>query len=130
MYGPHLVCVLVLQYLWLEKEGKAKARAEKQLTSSESSQIDAIKMQRKKCRSANFNLRMQKGSKKGLLKILKDHEDLQESALKAGENNLKNFRSNLKPPKGLPESFEDASKRKIEPKALNEDFNENQLEAE
>ena len=73
---------------------------------------------------------MQEGSKKGLLKILKGYRDLQESALKAGENDLKNFESNSEPPRDSSESFEDASEREIKFRALSEDLDENQLEAE
>ena len=66
---------------------------------------------------------MQKRLKKGLLKILKGHRDLQESALKADRNNLKNFRSNSEFFRSLSESFEDISEEKIKSKTLSEDLN-------
>ena len=77
----------------------------------------------------NFSLGMQEGPK-GLLKILKSYRDLQESAPKAGEDNLNNFRSNLKPLRNPLESFEDALKGKIESKDLSGNFDKNQLETE
>ena len=120
----------MLQYLQLEEEGKAEARAEKQPASSESSQIDIIEMWRKKCRSVNPSLKMQEGSRKGLLKILKGHRDLQRPAPKAGRDDLKDFRSNLKPSRGSLKSFEDALEGEVEPKTLSENLNEDQLEAE
>ena len=58
MYGLCLACVLALQYLQLEEEGKAEARAEKWSASPESSQIGTIEMWRKKCRSVNPSLGM------------------------------------------------------------------------
>ena len=73
---------------------------------------------------------MQKEFKKGLLKILKSHRNLQKPALKANENDLKNFKSDLKPPKSPSESFEDASEEEIEFKTSDEDLDENQLETE
>ena len=129
-YGPHLACISVLQYLQLKEEGKIKVKAEKWLTNSESSQIDIMRMQRKKCRSANFSLRMQKGPREGLLKILKGHRDLQRFVSKAGKDNLKDFRSDLKSSESLLKSFEDASEGKVKSKALSENFNEDQFEAE
>ena len=66
----------MLQYFSFEKGGHAKAKIEKQTTSPESSQINIIEMQRKKHRFTNFNLKMQKGFKKGLLKLLKGYRDL------------------------------------------------------
>ena len=103
---------------------------EKQPASPESSQIDIIEMQRKKCRSVNFNLKMQKGLKKDFLKILKGYEDLQRSASKVSENDLKDFESNLKLSGGLSKSFEDASEGEVEPRTFSEDLNGDQLEAE
>ena len=120
----------MLQYLQLEEERKAKTRTEKQSASSESSQIDVIKMQKKKCRFTNLSLRIQKRSKEGLLKILKGYRDLQRFVLKADRNNLKNFRSNLKPLRGSLKSFENASEGEVKFKAFSGDFNEDQLEAE
>ena len=73
---------------------------------------------------------MQKGPKEGLLKILKGHRDLQKPTPKMSRDNLKDFRSNSEPPRGPPESFEDASEGEVKSKALSEDFNEDQLEAE
>ena len=130
MYELHLVCVSVLQYLQLKEKGKVKARVKKQPASSESSQIDIIEMQKKKCRSANFNLKMQKRFKEGFLKILKGHRDLQRFVLKADEDDLKNFENDLKSPEGLLKSFKNALEGKIESKALSEDFDENQLKTE
>ena len=49
---------------------------------------------------------------------------MQGPALKMSENNLNNFRSNLKPLKNLFESFEDVLKKEIEFKNFSEDFNE------
>ena len=130
MYELCLACVSVFQYLHLEEEGKAEARVEKWLTSPESSQIGTIKMWRKKHRSANFNLKMQEGFREGLLKILKGHRNLWESASKAGRDNLKDFESNLKFPEGPLKSFKDASEREIESRVFNEDFDENQFKTE
>ena len=78
----------------------------------------------------NPSLRMQKGSKEDLLKILKGHGNLQGPAPKAGRDNLKNFRSNLEPPEGPLKSFENASEGKVESKAFSGDFDEDQLETE
>ena len=129
-YGPHLACILALQYLQLKERRKTEVKTEKQPASSESSQIGIIGMWRKKCRFTNSNLGMQKGPRKGLLKILKGHRNLQESASKVGRNNLKNFKNNSESPRSLSESFEDASEREIEPKAFSGDLNEDQLETE
>ena len=87
---------------------------EKWSASSESSQIDAIGIWKKKHRFVNFNLRMQKGFRKGFLKILKNYKNLWESVSKADEDDLNDFESNSESLKGLLESFEDASERKIE----------------
>ena len=73
---------------------------------------------------------MQKGFKEGLLEILKGHKDLWKSVSKVSENDLKNFRSNLKSSEDFLKSIEDASEREIEFKTLSENFNEDQLEAE
>ena len=73
---------------------------------------------------------MQKGFREGLLKILKGYRDLQRSALKADEDDLKNFESNSEPPEGFLENFEDASEREVKSRAFSEDLNEDQLEAE
>ena len=73
---------------------------------------------------------MQKGFKKDLLKILKNHRNLQRSALKVNKDNLKNFRSDSEPPRGFPKSFEDASEGEIKFKTFNKDLNEDQLETE
>ena len=73
---------------------------------------------------------MQKRFKEGLLKILKDYENLQRSALKMNKNDLKNFRSNSESSEGPLKSFKDASEGKIEFRAFSEDFNEDQLKAE
>ena len=70
---------------------------------------------------------MQKGFKKGFLKILKNHKNLQRSVSKTDRDNLKNFKSNSESLKGPSESFEDASEEKIEFKVFSEDFNEDQL---
>ena len=77
----------------------------------------------------NFSLGMQKGSK-DLLKILKGHRNLQESASKANENNLNDFKNNSESSEDPLESFKDASEGEIEFKDFNEDFDENQLKAE
>ena len=103
---------------------------EKWPASPESSQIDAIGMWKKKCWSVNSSLGMQKGLREGLLKILKGCEDLWESALKVGEDDLNDFESNLEPLKGALESFEDASEREIESWDSSEDLDEDQLETE
>ena len=118
----------MLQYLPLRKGGQAEARAEKQVTSPESSQIDAIQIQRKKHKFINSSLKMQEGPK-GLLKILKGHRDLQGPALKAGRDNLNNFKSNSEPLKNLLKSFKDASEGEVKPRDPNEYLNEDQLEA-
>ena len=73
---------------------------------------------------------MQKRFKEDLLKILKGHKNLQESTLKAGRDNLKNFRNDSKSFKSFLKSFKDASEGEIEFKTFNEDFNEDQFEAE
>ena len=124
MYEFCLACISVLQYLCLRKGGQAETRVEKQTASPESNQIDTIEMQRKKHKFINFNLRIQKRLKKGLLKILKNHKNLQEFTLKADENNLNNFRSNSKSLENFFKSFKNALKRKIKSKDFNEDFNE------
>ena len=129
-YRPCLACISMLQYLQLKEGRKIKTKAEKQPANPESSQIDIIKMQRKKCRSVNLNLRMQKGSRKGLLKILKSHEDLWKSVSKVSGDDLKGFRNNSEPLRSLSESFEDASEGEIKPKTPSEDLNGDQLEAE
>ena len=67
---------------------------------------------------------MQKGFKESLLKILKGYKNLQRSASKVDEDNLKNFKSNSEPFRDSLKSFEDVSERKIKFKALSEDFNE------
>ena len=72
---------------------------------------------------------MQKKFKEDLLKILKSHENLQKSVLKANENNLNNFRSDSEPFKSLFESFKDTSKREIKSKALSGDLDKDQLKA-
>ena len=72
---------------------------------------------------------MQKGSR-DLLKILKNYRDLQRSTLKAGRNNLNDFRNDLKSLGNLFESFKDASEGEVKPRDFNGDLNENQLEAE
>ena len=119
----------MLQYLPLGKGGQTEARAEKQFTSPESSQIDTIWIQRKKHRSVNPSLKIQKGPK-DLLKILKSHEDLQGSAPKAGGDDLNDFENDLKPLRGPLESFEDASEGEVEPKNPSGDLDGDQLEAE
>ena len=129
-YGLCLACVLVLQYLWLEEGGKAKARVEKQPASPESSQISTIEMRKKKCRSINPNLGMQKRPREGLLKILKGYEDLQGSAPKVSRDNLKDFESDLEPSRGPLENFEDASEGEVKSRAPSGDLNGDQLEAE
>ena len=73
---------------------------------------------------------MSEGFKKGLLKLLKGHKDLQESALKVSRDNLNDFKSNLNSSEGSLENLENVSERKIKSKDFNEDFNENQLKAE
>ena len=55
---------------------------------------------------------------------------MQRSALKVGRDNLKDFESDSESSRGPLKSFEDASERKIELKALSRDFDEDQLEAE
>ena len=72
---------------------------------------------------------MQKGPK-GLLQILKNYENLQRFTLKVSRDDLNNFKSDSEPSENLFESFENVSKRKIEPKNFNEDFNENQFKTE
>ena len=119
----------MLQYLPLEKGGQAETRAEKQSMSPESSQIGAIQIWRKKCRSVNPSLGMQE-KLRGLLEILKGHRDLQGPAPKTGGDNLNNFRSDLNPSEGFFESLKDVSKREIKSKDFSKDFNENQLEVE
>ena len=130
MYGFCLACISVLQYLPLKKKGQAEARAEKQTASPESSQIDAIGMQKKRHRFMNFSLKMQKGFRENLLKLLKSHEDLQGPASKVDRNDLNNFRSDSNSLIGFFKSFKDASEGKIEFKNFNEDFNENQFKTE
>ena len=130
IYEFCLVCILMLQYLWLKKEEKIKVKAEKQPASLESSQIDAIGMQRKKCRSVNFNLRMQKRFKESLLEILKGHRNLQKSAPKVNRDNLKDFKSDSESLRDSLKSFEDTSEGEIKLRALSGDLNEDQLEAE
>ena len=120
----------MLQYLCLKEDGKAEAKTEKQSASPESSQINAIGMWKKKHRFTNPSLRIQKGSKKCLLKILKGHRNLQESVLKENGNNLNNFESNSEPLKDSFKSFKDTSEGEIESRAFNENLNGNQLEAE
>ena len=66
---------------------------------------------------------MQKGFKKGFLKLLKNHENLQESALKVSRDNLNDFESDLDSLRGTLKSFKDVSEGKIEFKNFNEDFN-------
>ena len=129
-YKLCLACVLALQYLQLEERGKAEVRVEKWPASPESSQIGVIEMWRKKCRFMNFNLKMQKELKKDLLKILKSYENLWESVLKAGENDLKNFENNSESSEGLLKSFEDALEGEVEPRTLSGDLDEDQFEAE
>ena len=128
-YELCLVCVLMLQYLHLREGGKAKARAEKQSASPESSQIDAIQIQRKKHRFINFNLKMQKRFK-GLLKILKSYKDLQESVSKTDRDNLNNFKNKSESSGNLFKSFKNTSEREIEPKNPNRDLNKDQFETE
>ena len=128
-YGLCLACISVLQYLHLREERKTEAKAEKQSISPESSQIDTIQIWRKKHRFTNSSLKMQERPK-GLLKILKSHEDLQRPALKIDGNNLNNFRNSLKPLRNPLESFENTSEREVEPKDSSEDLNKDQLEAE
>ena len=120
----------MLQYLHLKEREKVKARVEKQSASPESSQFGAIEMQKKKHRFTNLNLKMQKESREGLLKILKGHRDLQKPASKMGRDDLNNFRSNSEPSKSSFKSFENASEGEVESKDSSEDLNENQLEAE
>ena len=67
---------------------------------------------------------------RGLLKILKSHRNLQESASKAHKNNLNNFKSNSELLKNLFKNFEDASEEEIKPKNPSGDLNRDQLEAE
>ena len=129
-YELHLVCISVLQYLPLEKGGQTEARAKRQATSPESSQIDAIGIQRKKYRFMNFNLKIQKRFKKHLLKLLKGYRDLQGFASKMNEDNLNDFRNNSNSPEGFLESLKDASEREIKSRDFNEDLDEDQLEAE
>ena len=76
IYELCFICVLMLQYFWFKEERKAEVRMKKWPANPESSQIGAIKMWRKKCRSVNFNLKMQKRPREGLLEILKSYEDL------------------------------------------------------
>ena len=73
---------------------------------------------------------MQEKPREGLLKILKGYRDLQRPALKADRDDLKDFRSNSEPSEDPLKSFEDASEGKIKPRALSENLNEDQLEAE
>ena len=73
---------------------------------------------------------MQEGPKKGLLKILKGHRDLQRSAPKADRDNLNDFRSNLKFSEGLFKSFKDASEGEVKSQDSSEDLNEDQLKTE
>ena len=87
-------------------------------------------MWKKKHQFTNLSLRMQEGPKKDLLKILKGCRDLQKSALRAGRDNLNDFKSNSESSEGILESFKDASEGKIESQDSNEDFNEDQLKAE
>ena len=47
-----------------------------------------------------------------------------------GEDDLNDFRSNLKPLKNSFESFENASEGEIEPWDFSEDFNEDQFKTE
>ena len=68
---------------------------------------------------------MQKRPKEGFLKILKDYEDLQGSALKVGRDDLNDFKSDLGSLKGPFESFEDVSEGEIEPWDFSEDLDEN-----
>ena len=129
-YEFHLACISVLQYLPLKKGGQAEARAEKQATSPESSQIGAIGMQRKKHRFMNSNLEMQKEPKEGLLKLLKGYRDLQGPAPKVSRDNLNDFRSNSDSSESLLKSLKDALEGEIKSKNSNEDFNGDQLEVE
>ena len=76
----------------------------------------------------NFSLRMQKGSREGLLKILKGHRDLQGPASKVSRNDLKDFESDSESSEGPLKSFEDVSEGEIEFKAFSEDLNEDQFE--
>ena len=96
--------------------------------SPESSQIGAIWIWRKKHRSMNPSLEMQEGSK-GLLKILKGYEDLWKPAPKAGRDNLNDFRSSLKSPEDLLESFKDASEGEIKSRDSSGDLDGNQFKA-
>ena len=59
-----------------------------------------------------------------LLKILKSHEDLQRFALKAGRDNLNDFRSNSESSENSFKSFENALKKEVESKNSNENLNE------
>ena len=129
-YKLYLACVLVLQYLHLRERKQAETKAEKWAASPESSQIDTIWIQRKKCRFTNLNLRMQEKFREGLLKILKGYEDLQKPALKAGRDNLNDFRSNSELLENLFKSFKDASEREIKLRNSSGDLDENQLETE
>ena len=72
---------------------------------------------------------MQKRSK-DLLKILKGYRDLQESAPKAGRDNMNDFKNNLESSENLLENFKDASEGEVEPKNSNKNLNENQLKTE
>ena len=130
MYRLCFACVLMLQYLQLKERGKTEARAEKWPASLESSQIGTIEMQKKKCRFTNSNLKIQKRLRERLLEILKGHGDLQGPVPKVSRDDLKDFESSSEPPRGSIKSFEDASEGEIEPKALSEDLNEDQLETE
>ena len=120
----------MLQYLPFGKEGQTEAKAEKQATSPESSQIGAIGMWRKKCRFINSSLKMQERSKEGLLKILKSYRNLQKSAPKVSEDDLNDFESNSELSEDSFKSFKNALKREIKPKDFSEDFNKDQLETE
>ena len=71
---------------------------------------------------------MQKRSREGLLEILKGHRDLQKSALKAGRDNLNDFKNNLEPSEGPFESFKDTSE--VESQNSNRNLNEDQFETE
>ena len=84
-------------------------------------------MQRKKHRFTNSSLKMQKGSRKDLLKILKSYRDLQKSASKTDRDNLNDFRSNSEPSENSFKSFKNASEGEIESKDFNEDFNKDQF---
>ena len=73
---------------------------------------------------------MQKRFREDLLKILKNHENLQKSALKAGRDDLNDFRSDLKSLKSFFESFENTLEREVEFWDFKKDFNKDQLKAE